>query len=85
MLMPKIVGMLDVIRLGICVGVGLGVAVVNASMNSVCVSLALALALYSATVMWKLLLATMNLTSMGIGLLLLTVIRDVYQQSVHHF
>ena len=85
MLMPMVVGLLDVICLGICVSVGLGDAVVNASMSSLCVSLAVALALYSATVMWKMLLATMNLTSVGIGLLLLTVIRGVCERSVHHF
>ena len=77
LLMPMIVGLLDVIRLGISVTGVIGDAVVNASMNSLCISLAGAFAIYRVTVVWRTLLAAMNLTSVGIGLLLLAVIRGV--------
>ena len=71
------IGLLDVIHIGICISVGLGDAVVNASVSSVGLSLAGALALYIATVVWTWLCTTMGSTSIGIGMILLTVIRAV--------
>ena len=77
LLLPAMIGLWDVIHIGICVVVGLCGAVVNASMSGVGLSLAGALALYIANVMWKLLCAIMTSVSVGIGMILLTVIGAV--------
>ena len=77
MLMPMIVGLLDVIRLGISVTWVIGDAVVNESMNCLCVSLAGVLAICCVNVIWKAMAATMNSTSVGIGLTLLAVSKGV--------
>ena len=77
LLMPMIVGLLDVIRLGISVTWVIGDAVVNESMNSLCVSSAGVLAICCVNVIWKAMVATMNSTSVGIGLTLLAVSKGV--------
>ena len=71
--LPAMIGLWDVIHIGICVVVGLCGAVVNASMSSVGLSFAGALALYIATVVWTWLCTITASVSIGIGMILLTV------------
>ena len=77
MLMPMIVGLMDVIQLGISVTCVIGHAVVNESVHCLYVSLTGVLAICCVNVVWKAMVATMTSTSVGVGLILLAVIRDV--------
>ena len=77
MLMPMVVSLMDVTRLGISVTCVIGHAVVNESVHCLYVSLTGVLAICCVNVIWKAMVATMNSTSFGMGLILLAVSKGV--------